>query len=110
MQACNNGTTGVIGVDGRNKHERKDQESWASLTVYRTGSIDGVSGPTIFLLEGKNKRVNYTDKFLRDNCAAPSLTLLVTPTALITEEAYIAATHPIVSGLRRYNHIVAVNP
>ena len=65
IQACNNGATRVIGSAGRKKHERKDQYSRISISVYCTGSISGVDGTTIFLVEYKNKHANYTDKLLQ---------------------------------------------
>ena len=68
--------------------------------MYCTGSISGVNGPIIFLMEGKNKFENYTDKFLKDNGAALGLTVLMTPTVFMTKEAWISATPTVVRGAK----------
>jgi hypothetical protein len=87
MQACKNGTCRVISSTGRKKHEKKNQESRVSITMYCTGSSAGVTGPSIFLLEGKIRRANYTAKFLQDNGAAPGSCIIMMLTALTTEDA-----------------------
>ena len=110
MQVYNNGVTRVIGSAGRKKHERKDQESRISITIYCTGSIYGVTGPTILLMEVNNKCVNYIDRFLRDNGTAPGSNVLMTSTAFMTEEAWIYENPPVVHGLKSSGHIVAANP
>ena len=59
---------------------------------------------------GKNKHLYYTDRLLRENCAAPGLTVLMTPPYFMTKEACIAATPGVVSGLRSSDTIFASNP
>ena len=60
-------------------------------------------------MECKKKCANYTDKFLRENVASPGSTVLMTPVAFMTKEAWISASSPIVCGLRSSYSIVAVN-
>ena len=109
-QACNSNETRVIGSDGHKKHERKDQDSRLLITMYRTGSISGVTCPTIFLVEGKQKRANYTENSLQDNVAAPGSTILMNLTAFMNEEAWNAETTPFVCRIRSSDSIVAENP
>lgn len=80
--------------------------------MYYTVSIAGVTGPTItiFIMKGKNKRANNTDKFLRDNGAAPGSTVLMMPTVFMTNESWISATTPVVRGISISYPIVAENP
>jgi hypothetical protein len=60
MQACANGVVKVVGSAGPKKHEKKMNDSCVSITMYRTGNIADVTGPTIFLLEGKINREGFT--------------------------------------------------
>ena len=85
MQVYNNGSTRVIGSAGRKKHERKDQDSWISITMYCDVSISVVNGLTIFLMDDKKNRVNYTEKFLRDNGAYPGSNVLIIPMPFVTQ-------------------------
>ena len=110
FQACPNGDVRIIGSSGRKKHEVKTQDSRVSITMYRTGNIAGTTGPTVFLLEGKHRRVGYTDKWLMDNGAAAGSTIVMTPTAFMTEQAWEAMTPSVIKGLRSASSIVNANP
>ena len=110
MQSCDNGETRVIRSAGHKKNESKDQDLRVSITMYLTGSVAGFTGPTIFLMEGKNNRANYTDKFLQYNVADPESTVLMMLTTLMYEEAWIDANPPAVCGIRSSNTIFVDNP
>jgi hypothetical protein len=110
MQACANGVVKVVGSAGRKKHEKKTNDSRVSITMYRTGNIADVTGPTIFLLEGKRKREGFTDKFLVDHGAAIGSKCIMTATAFMTEEAWVQATPSVIKGLRSSDPIVQANP
>jgi hypothetical protein len=88
FQACPNGEVKAIGAAGRKKHEKKTHDYRVSSTLYRTGNIAGVTGPTIFLLKRKRKRDGFTDKFLVDKGAAIGSTANMTHTAFMTEDAW----------------------
>ena len=109
FQACEQGNISVIGSTGRKKHEKKTCDSRCSITLYRTGSVAGDTGPTLFLLAGKQRREGYTDKFLHDNGAAPGSTVLMTQNAFMTIEAWEAMTPKLCAGLRKINAIVEAN-
>ncbi len=70
------------------KHEKKTNDSCVSITMYHTGNIADVTGPTIFLLEGKRKQEGFTDKFLVDHGAAIGSKCIMTATAFMTEDAW----------------------
>ena len=36
----------------KTKHKKKESNSCASITLYRTGNVNGDTGPTIFVMEG----------------------------------------------------------
>jgi hypothetical protein len=50
MQACANGVVKVVGSVGQKKHEKKANDAGVFITIYCTGNIAEVTGPTIFLL------------------------------------------------------------
>ena len=110
MQACENVITKVIGSKNWKKHERKDQESHVSIKMYRTGSVAGITGTTIFLLEGKKCHGAYIDKLLLTNGDTIGSTIIMTPTAFMTEEAWENATPKIIERLRDNDPIVKANP
>ena len=110
MQECENGITKLIGSNNRKKHKRKNQESCVSITMYRTVSVSGITGPTIFILEGKKRRVISSDKLLLINGVTIGSTIIMTPTASMTEEAWENDTSNITEGLRNIDPKVKANP
>jgi hypothetical protein len=51
----------VIVSAGRKKHEKETAECRTLITIYRTGSVAGDTGPTVCVMKGKGKRNWYTD-------------------------------------------------
>jgi hypothetical protein len=51
---ANNGTVKVIGTSSKSTTEKVMEDCRASITVLRTGSAGGFSGPWIFLAAGKS--------------------------------------------------------
>ena len=110
MQECENGITKVIGSQNWENHERKDQGSHVSITMYQTGSLAGIVGSTIFLLEGKNRRGTYSEKLLLTNGDAIRSTIIMTPTAFMTKESRENYTPKIIVGLMNIYPIIKANP
>ena len=46
---ASDGTARIIGDAEKRKHEKNGGNSRASITIYRTGSAAGATGPTLFL-------------------------------------------------------------
>ena len=63
--ADHNGDVKITGSAGKMKYEKILQDSRVSITLVRTGSAGGSTGPTIFLLKGKVRSSIYSDIFLR---------------------------------------------
>ena len=61
FQASDIGDGMVIAEHGNKKAEKKCQDSRESVTLYRTGTPGGSTGPTAFLLKGKTVRSGYTE-------------------------------------------------
>ena len=76
---CELGSVTVIGSARQKKHDKKTCDSRSSITLYRTGSVSGDTGPTMFLLQGIQRIAGFTDKFLVINGAAVCLTIVMTP-------------------------------
>jgi hypothetical protein len=53
----------VFGSANKKKHEKLLQDLRVSITVVRTGTVAGDTGPTIFLLKGMKKRAFFTNNF-----------------------------------------------
>jgi hypothetical protein len=70
--------------------------------MYRTGSVAGVTGHTIFLLEGKNHRGTYRNKFILNHNAEIGSTTIMAPTAFMPEYAWENATPNIIEGFKEY--------
>ena len=88
FMACELGSVTVIVSAGRKEHEKKTCDSRSLITFYRTGSVSGDMGPTMFLLLGIQRRAGFTDKFLVSNGASVGLTAVMTQNAFMTTEAW----------------------
>jgi hypothetical protein len=78
--------------------------------MYRTGSIPGITGPSIFLFKGKICHANDTDKFLQGNGTAPGSSIMMIPTAFMTEETWVESTSKVIYGSQNTDYIVKANP
>jgi hypothetical protein len=99
----------VIGDRNKKKHEKKSADSRVSITMYRTGSIAGETGPTFFLLAGKHKRPGYDDSFLVNNGAAPGSSIIMTENAYMTDEAWDEIAPMAAKGIREMP-VIRANP
>ena len=79
-----------------------------SITVVRTGSTTGGTGPTVFLVKSKNKGFIFTDKFLENHGLAPWSTIIMTPNAYMIDKAWVLVSKAIVESIQP-NPLNAVN-
>jgi hypothetical protein len=110
FMASAQGTVKVVASVSKTKHEKKDSDSRSSITLYRTGNVNGNTGPTVFVMEGVRARQGFNDAFLRRHGGAVGSTFVMTPTAYMTTEAWEEITPSICKGLRAINKIVEGNP
>jgi hypothetical protein len=73
--------------------------------MHRTGAVAGDTGPTVFLLQGKNKRANFTE-----HGATEGSTIAMTPTPFMTTEAWEDLTPSIIEGLRSVIPVAKAHP
>lgn len=100
-----NGNASIIGCADKKKHERVLQDSRTSITIVRTGTVSGTTGPTIFVLSGTARRKSYTDEFLERHGMAKGSTIIMTENAYMTDEAWLEASKAIVRGYRSLPYI-----
>jgi hypothetical protein len=55
IMACKDGYVRIVGARGKKKYKKRTSDSRASITMYRTGSVAGKTGPMVFLMKGKKK-------------------------------------------------------
>ena len=78
----------MIECKERKNHNKNLADSRFSLTMYSTGSVAVKTRPTGILLGGKQKRLGYTNDFLKKHGASEGLTTEITETDLMTEVAW----------------------
>ena len=74
--------------------------SSVSITVVLTGSIAGDTGPTIIFIKGEKKRPQFTKKILEKHGLAPGYTIVMTPNAYMTDEAWVLILKAVLKGYR----------
>eukprot|EP00978_Attheya_sp_CCMP212_P031047 scaffold116016_cov35-Attheya_sp.AAC.2 len=82
----------------RKKHEKQISDLHVSIALYHTGLVAGTQGPTIALMKGKRRKVGYKGS-----------TIIMTPTAFVTEEAWEEMTPFGIKGIRSID-IIKANP
>jgi hypothetical protein len=102
---ASSGNVRIVGGRERKKHEINLQHPRVSITMYRTGSVGGSTGPVAFLMNGKQKYVGYTDAFLKKFGCVEGSTIAMTPTGFMTEDAWEKITQHIVTGIRSMPYI-----
>jgi hypothetical protein len=64
LMSDGHGVLRVFGSADKKKHEKLLQDSRVFITVVRTGTVAGDTGPTIFPLKGTKERAFFTNNFL----------------------------------------------
>jgi hypothetical protein len=97
MSNCH-GDLRVFAVADKKKQEKLLQDCRCSITVVRTGTASGITGPTIFLLKGTKRCNNFNDDYLFRYGMAKGSTILMTEKAYMTDDAWLEASKAIVKG------------
>ena len=90
----------IVGDAHRRKHEKDTASSRVSISVYRTGSTAGSTGPSVILPPGVRKATGWTDAFLVTHGAAPGSTIVMTDSGYMTEEAWRECAPSVIAGIR----------
>jgi hypothetical protein len=99
----------IVGSTDRKKHEKAIADSRVSMSLYHTGPIAGNQGPTIAVMAGKHRRAGFMDQFLVKHGMAEGSTIIMTPTAFVTEEAWEEMTPFVIKGIRSMD-VIKANP
>ena len=100
LLATPTGQVKVFGDKLKTKHERILSDSRVSITIVRTAATRGATGPTHFLIEGVKVKAGYTPAWLLRHGAAPGSGIIGTPTAFMTEEAWLGMAEERAKGIR----------
>ena len=95
----------VVACAQKKKHEKLLQDCRVSITMVRTGTTGGTTGPTIFILKGAKRRKEFTNKFLLKYGCAVGSTIIMTENAYMTDEAWLKAAKAIVRGYRELPYV-----
>ncbi len=88
----------VFAVSDKKKQEKLLQDSRCSISVIRTGTVAGTTGPTMFLLKGAKCRKHFNEDYLLRYGMAPGSKVIMTENAYMTDEAWLEASKSIVDG------------
>ena len=86
------GSIKILGSCGKSKHEKILADSRLSITLVRTGSAAGFTGPTIFLLKGVTRKPEFDDAFLLRKGCAPGSTTIMTDNAYMNNNSWNQCT------------------
>ena len=75
-------------------------QSCVSITVMRTGTTAGDTGPTVILLEGEKKRLLFTDEFLERHGLAPGSNIIMTPNSYMMNKVWVLVSKAIVYSIQ----------
>ena len=70
MSDCH-GNLCVFAASDKKKQEKLMQDCCCSITVVRTSTVTGTTGPTMFLLKGTKRRKHFNDNYLLRYGMAP---------------------------------------
>ena len=104
MSDCH-GDLCVFAASDKKKQEKLLQDCRCSITVVRTGTVAGTTGPTMFLLKGTKCCKYFNDDYLLQYGMAPGSKAIMTKNAYMTDEAWLEASKSIVAGYRNLPHI-----
>ena len=104
------GNVKVISSSKKKKHEKRTNDSRASITMYCTGCVSGKIGAMYFLLKGQRCCPNYSDGFLVCHDCRKGSTIIMNPNSFMTIEAWEEIPPHICDGLYKINWFVKVNP
>ncbi len=97
------GTLWVIGNKNKEKQEKNSNDSGESTTTVHIGSAAGTEGPCIFLAKSKSLKTHPSlepNFFTRCCDSPPESHVIMTPSAYMTDEAWIETAQKVATGIR----------
>jgi hypothetical protein len=96
---ASSGNVRIVGATERKEHETNLQDSQVSITMYRIGSVGGNTRPVAFLMNGQQKRVGYSDTFLKKFRCIKGSTIVMALTGFMTKDVWEKITPHITIGI-----------
>jgi hypothetical protein len=90
----------VNGERKKKSHAKAKDDGRMSITALRGGSAAGHKAPTVWLMEGKNRRKEHSDSWLQRQGAPAFSTIVMTPAAFMTKEAWVRCAQIVAEGIR----------
>jgi hypothetical protein len=84
MSGCH-GDLRVFAASDKKKQEKLLQDCHCSITVVRTGTVAGTTGPTMLLLKGTNRRNHFNDDYLLQYGMAPGSKVIMSKNACMSD-------------------------
>ena len=103
--AAADGSVRIIGDKEKKKHEKNIHDSRTTMTMVRCGTAGGNCGPTFFLCAGERVKTGFTDEFLTNNGAQPGSSVVMTPNAFMTQDAWSIIVPKLIVGIGQMPHI-----
>jgi hypothetical protein len=97
----NKGTLKVIGAADKKKHEKNmddNQRQYHNCSF--CGSAGGSEGPQTYLAKGKRMDYQSLKNLVKQHGAPPGSTIIMTPNAYMTDEAWIELAPGLCAGIR----------
>jgi hypothetical protein len=102
MSDCH-GNLQVFAAANKKQQEKLLQDCPCSITVVRTGTASGITGPTVFLLKGKKHCNDFDNEYVLRYGMATGSTRLMTESAYMTDAAWLEASKAVV---KDYPHLL----
>jgi len=99
LMANADGSVRVIASQTKKKTEKNTDDSRTSITSLRIGLASGNQGPFTFLAKGTRMDRPSITKLLKEQCPAGSQ-VIMSPSAYMTDEAYLALVPEFAKGIR----------
>ena len=105
LMSDHHGNLRVIASANNKKHEKLLQDCRVSITIVRTGTPGGATGPTIFVLKGVQAKKEFSDDCLLKYGMDVGSTIRMTESAYMTDVAWLQASKAIVKGYRHLPYV-----
>lgn len=94
LMSDSHGDLRVVDSADKKRQEKLLQDSRCSITVVRTGTMAGTTGPTYFLLKGTKCKKNFNDDYLVRYRMHPGSAIIMTKNAYMTDKhGYISSLY-----------------
>ena len=99
----------ILGAKDKKKHKKNVEDNRVSISVLRSGNAAGVSGPWMFLAEGKKLESKSLRNLEENHGATPGSKIYMTPNAYMTNDAWEEIVPDLCMAIRK-SKVVSEHP